>query len=179
MKKDILLIFFFVVILIVIIGGVKIESVEEHYLSNIDNITEESEIVTLEIDCHLIYDNWEILNPSLKDGNYLPEDGYILKSIDLVLRESDTVYDILLRASKHFRFQLETKGYGESKYIQGISYLYEFDCGPLSGWVFLVNGVKGDQAVSDYKLKNNDYINIVYSCDLGDDVLEENYENIR
>ena len=78
-----------------------------------------------------------------------------------------------------FRSQLETKGYGDSKYIRGISYLYEFDCGALSGWVYLVNGIKGDQSISDYKLKNNDYINIVYTCDLGDDVLEENYENIR
>ncbi|HHX78919.1 MAG TPA: DUF4430 domain-containing protein [Acholeplasmataceae bacterium] len=179
MKKDLLLIFSFVIILVILIGGVKIESVQEHYLNNIDNITNETEVITLEIDCHLIYDNWDILTPSLKEENYLPENGYVLKSTELVLREADTVYDILLRASKHFRIQLETKGYGDSKYIRGISYLYEFDCGALSGWVYLVNGIKGDQSISDYKLKNNDYINIVYTCDLGDDVLEENYENIR
>ena len=178
MKKDILLIFFLIVIVIIVVGGVKIESVEEHYLNNIDNITEESEVITLEIDCHKVFENWGNLNPSLQNG-VLPLDGYILKSVDLVLREADTVYDILLRASKYFRFHLETKGYGTSKYIRGINYLYEFDCGALSGWVYLVNGIKGDLSVSDYKLKNNDYINIVYSCDLGDDILEENYENIR
>ena len=61
MKKDLLLIFSFVIILVILIGGVKIESVQEHYLNNIDNITNETEVITLEIDCHLIYDNWDIL----------------------------------------------------------------------------------------------------------------------
>lgn len=179
MKKDFLLIFFLVVILVVLLGGVKIESIEEHYLNNIDNITEESEVITLTIDCLLVFENWNNLNPSLKEGSYLPSDGYILKSVDLVLREKDTVYDVLLRASKHFRFQLESKGYGDAKYIKGISYLYEFDCGALSGWVYLVNGKKGDVSVSEYQLQDKDYINIVYTCNLGDDVLEADYEVIR
>ena len=52
-------------------------------------------------------------------------------------------------------------------YIRGIHYLYEFSCGPLSGWMYLVNGKTTNLGCSNYPLKDGDYVEWVYTCDLG------------
>ena len=84
------------------------------------------------------------------------------------------MYDIRDRAVRHNRIQMEFQGanlnqFG-SVYIQGINYLYEFSCGPLSGWMYLVNGVFPNYGCSKYALKDGDVIEWVYTCDLGRDV---------
>lgn len=91
-----------------------------------------------------------------------------------MLREGDTVYDILSRAVRYNRIQMEFQGAEEnpfgSVYIQGLHYLYEFSCGPLSGWMYLVNGDYPDYGCSLYELEDGDAIEWVYTCDLGQDV---------
>ena len=57
-----------------------------------------------------------------------------------------------------------------SAYIEGISNLYEFDCGERSGWMYKVNGWFPNYGCSRYELKNGDKIEWVYTCDLGRDV---------
>lgn len=57
-----------------------------------------------------------------------------------------------------------------SIYIKGINYLYEFSCGPLSGWMYLVNGEFPDFGVNKYDLKDGDVIEFKYTCDLGRDI---------
>ena len=51
-------------------------------------------------------------------------------------------------------------------YVQGIGYLYEFSCGPQSGWIFTVNGEFPDRGSSDYKLSDGDQVEWKYSCSL-------------
>ena len=63
----------------------------------------------------------------------------------------------------------DENSYG-SVYIRGINYLYEFSCGPLSGWMYKVNGEYPNYGCSKYKLKDGDVIEWVYTCDLGQDV---------
>ena len=132
--------------------------------------------------------NYDDLDPALKTGDYIPSDGIILPPTEYVLRDGDTVFDILNRVVRRNRIQMEYQGADEnsygSVYIQGINYLYEFSCGPLSGWMYRVDGEFPNYGCSKYKLKDGQVIEWIYTCDLGADVGclwvgEVDYESIR
>ncbi|QVK19353.1 DUF4430 domain-containing protein [Mycoplasmatota bacterium] len=172
MKKDLVAICVVIFLLVLLFNGTKIQSVEDYYLTHIDDITEESETVFLSIKCETILNNWDDLDDSLKFEKYVPSDGVILAQTEYVLRPGDTVFDILDRATRHNRIHMEhtySTNFG-SNYIQGINHLYEFSCGPLSGWMYLVNGEFPNYGSSKYVLKDGDVIEWVYTCDLGRDV---------
>jgi len=58
-----------------------------------------------------------------------------------------------------------------SYYIEGIGNLYEFDCGPESGWMYKVNGWFPNFGCSSYPLSDGDNIVWCYTCNgLGADV---------
>ena len=174
MKKDLLAICIVILLLVFVCTGTKIQSVDDYYLTHIDDITEDSETVFLSIECGTILDNWDDLDPALRYEKYVPSDGIILERTEYVLRPKDTVYDILDRAVRYNKIQMEYQGANEnsfgSVYIQGINYLYEFSCGPLSGWMYRVNGEFPNYGCSKYELKDGDVIEWVYTCDLGRDV---------
>lgn len=174
MKKDLIAICIVVVLLIFIFSGTKIQSVDDYYLTHLDDIKEDSLTVFLSIDCSTILNNWDDLDPNLRKEKYVPSDGVILPRTEYVLRNGDTVYDILSRAVRHNKIQMEYQGANESAYgsvyIKGINYLYEFSCGPLSGWMYKVNGEFPGYGCSKYVLKDGDVIEWVYTCDLGRDV---------
>lgn len=174
MKKDLLILAFAAIIIIVLFKGTKFQSMEDYYLTHVDDITEDSQTVTFSIRCDTILDNWDRLAPELQDAKYVPADGVILPPTKYVLRPKDTVFDILNRATRHEKIQMEYQGaqdnvYG-SAYIQGINFLYEYSCGPLSGWMYRVNGAFPDYGCSRYKPKDRDVIEFVYTCDLGRDI---------
>lgn len=174
MKKDLLILAFAAIIIIVLFKGTKFQSVEDYYLTHVDDITEDSQTVTFSIRCDTILDNWDRLAPELQDEKYVPANGVILAPTKYVLRPKDTVFDILNRATRHEQIHMEYQGaqdnvYG-SAYIQGINFLYEYSCGPLSGWMYRVNGVFPDYGCSRYQPKANDVIEFVYTCDLGRDI---------
>jgi len=58
----------------------------------------------------------------------------------------------------------------ESYYVEGINYLYEFDAGYASGWMYKVNGWFPNYGCSSYYLSDGDVIEWVYTCDYGEDV---------
>lgn len=174
MKKDLLVLAFIILLISILVSGTKIQSVDEYYLTHIDDITEDSETVTISIRCDTILDNWDKLSPELKSEKYVPKDGVILKKTEYVLRSGDTIFDILDRAVRHNRIQMEFQGADknsyDSVYIKGINFLYEFSCGPLSGWMYSVNGKFPDYGVNKYKLKDGDVIEFNYTCNLGRDL---------
>ncbi|MBC8547121.1 DUF4430 domain-containing protein [Clostridiaceae bacterium NSJ-31] len=174
MKKDLLALGFVLLIVAVLLSGTKFQTVEEYYLTHIDDITPESETVTVSIECSNILKNWDDLDPSLQSEEFVPSDGVILPPTEYVLRPGDTVFDILERAVRYNKIQMEYQGADQniykSVYIQGIHYLYEFSCGPLSGWMYRVNGEFPLYGCSRYELKDGDVIEWVYTCDLGRDV---------
>ena len=125
MKKDIVVVCVIIFILAVVISGTKIQSVDDYYLTHIDEITEDSETVFLTIECKTILDNMDKLDPALKDEKYVPADGVILKRTEYVLRKGDTVFSILDRAVRHNKIHMEciyTEQFG-SIYVQGINQL--------------------------------------------------------
>ena len=173
-KKDILAALIIILLLAFVISGTKIQSVDEYYLTHIDDIPPQSATVTLSIECKTVLENLSVLGPALKAGDFVPEDGVILPCTRYVLRPGDTVYDILSRAVRYNKIQMEYQGADKnsfsSVYIKGINYLYEFSCGPLSGWMYTVNGIFPQYGCSKYELSDGDRIEWVYTCDLGRDV---------
>lgn len=174
MKKDIILILSVIIIVLFVINGTEIQSVDEYYLTHIDDIKPDSETVFISIRCDSVLNNYDELDPDLKSEEFVPSDGLILPLSEYVLREGDTVYDILSRAVRYNKIQMEYQGADKnifgSVYIQGINYLYEFSCGPLSGWMYTVNGEFPNYGCSQYKLSDGDVIEWIYTCDLGKDV---------
>ena len=174
MKKDLLVLLAILLLAALLLSGTEFQTVEEYYLTHIDDIKPDSETVFLSIRCDTVLENTENLDPALRREELLPEDGVILATTEYVLREGDTVYGLLDRAARYNRIQLEYKGTDESPfgsvYIEGIHYLYEYSCGPLSGWVYKVNGVFPNCGCSEYDLQDGDVVEWVYTCDLGRDV---------
>lgn len=175
MKKDLLAVIIAVFLVVVIACGTKIQSVDDYYLTHIDDITEDSQTVFLSIDCSTILDNWDSLDDSLKYETYVPSDGLILPLTEYVLRKDDTAFSILDRAVRYNKIHMECiyqQAFG-SVYVQGINQIYEFSCGELSGWMYKVNGVFPGYGCNKYELCDSDVIEWVYTCDLGRDVGNE------
>ena len=167
-KKDFLLLFAVVLALAVFLGGSQIQSVEEYYLAHLDDVAADSQTVTFAIDCASVFAHEKDLDPAVKP--YLPEDGIIFADAVLVLRPGDTVFDLLKRVCRAKAIQMEFQGADKNAfgtvYVQGIQYLYEFSCGPYSGWTFTVNGEMPDRGCSDFHPEDGDAIRWVYSCEL-------------
>lgn len=148
-----------------------ISSPEEYY--NGESIQKENAIgtVTLEIRCDTV--------AGKTDSEYIPEDGTILPATQFSIEEGETVYDILTEAARTYGIQVENKGSSANPhgmvYIAGINYLYEFDFGDLSGWVYHVNGVSPSRGCAEYELSDGDTVEWLYTCELGRD-LNEVYE---
>lgn len=172
MKKDLIALVVIVALIALVASGTKVQSVDDYYLTHIDDITDDSETVTISIRCDTILDNWDKLDDSLKSDKYVPADGVILPTFRAVLRKGDTVYDIFSRVTRYSKIVTDcvyTVNYS-SVYVKGINHLYEFSCGELSGWMYKVNGVFPGYGCSKYVLKDGDVIEWVYTCDLGRDV---------
>ena len=100
--------------------------------------------------------------------------GLPVTSFDI--EKGDTVYDVLTDAAQTYGLQIDARGGSKSMiYVAGINYLYEFDFGDLSGWVYHVNGISPSRNSGDYVLSDGDVIEWLYTCELGHD-LNEVYE---
>lgn len=126
---------------------------------------------TISIVCDTILNNWDDLDPA--KGSYVPSNGVILSTVSVSFTQGETVFDVLKRACSDYGIQLEyswTPLYG-SYYVEGINYLYEFDCGFESGWMYKVNGWFPNYGCSSYTLNDGDSIVWCYTCKgLGADV---------
>ena len=126
--------------------------------------------VTISISCATINSNLADLD-SAKTG-LVPADGWLLKELTVEFSEGESVFNVLQRVCKQNKIHMEfsnTPVYN-SAYIEGIGNLYEFDCGPLSGWMYSVNGWYPNYGCSRYELKAGDVICWRYTCDLGADI---------
>lgn len=129
---------------------------------------------TLEIRCDVLLDNMDLV-PKEKHS-LVPENGELLGVTEIEFKGGESVFDVfrkLLREKKlHFEY-VDASAYN-SVYIEGIGNLYEYDCGPQSGWMYSVNGVHPGLGCSAYTLADGDVIVFSYTCDLGADLGAEN-----
>lgn len=135
---------------------------------------QEDNICTITIVCDTILDNTKNLNE--EKAPFVPKDGTILPKTQVSFSEGDTVFEVLNKVCEAADIQIEysyTPMY-ESYYIEGINHLYEFDCGPESGWMYQVNGVFPNYGCSRYLPEDGDKIVWCYtSTGLGKDVGNE------
>lgn len=144
-------------LVIIILSGCSIKSADDYYSS-----TEPKGKLnaTISINCSTAV-NYK--NSKVKNAD-------ILKSYSVSFNKGDSVFDLLKRACKENKIQFEYEGEGSSVYISGINYLYEFDCGDLSGWEYSVNDKFPNVGCNAYKLKDGDNVKWLYTCDLGADI---------
>lgn len=172
MKKDFIIVVTILLLVTILFSGTKFQTVEQYELTHLDEIQANSKTITLEIESKSLVNNLELLKPNLRE--YVPADGVILQKQRFVLREGDSVFDVLQRATRHHRIHMEYQGASDnafnSAYIQGIHYLYEFSAGAQSGWMYEVNGIFPSVGVSKYELKDGDEIIFRYTTKLGEDI---------
>lgn len=100
-------------------------------------------------------------------AEHIPADGVILAEKTFPLEAGDTVLDVLTRAAKANELRMDVSGSG---YVAGIQYLYEFDYGDLSGWMYQVNGEMASVGCNQYLLQDGDVITWRYTCNMGSDL---------
>lgn len=126
---------------------------------------------TIAIYCDTILDNRDQLDTA--KAGYVPEDGVILAPVAVEFQAGETVFDVLKRVCEAYDIDIEyswTPLY-DSYYIEGIHQLYEFDCGPQSGWMYKVNEWFPNYGCSEYTLTGGESIVWCYTCNgLGADV---------
>ena len=127
-------------------------------------------LCTIEIRCDTIAGTDKLENPAV--APYIPSDGVILAACEVEYTPGESVFDILLRTTKEKNIHMEFRDDNSynGKYIEGINFLYEMDGGPLSGWMYKVNGKFPNYGCASYKVNDNDIIVWMYTCDLGMDV---------
>lgn len=105
-------------------------------------------------------------------ADVIPENGMIYPEKQVSFSEGESVFDILKREMTKEKIHLEfsENPMYKTAYIEGISNLYEFDCGELSGWMYRVNGEFPNVGCSSYFVKSGDKIEFLYSCDMGKDI---------
>ncbi|SFH82704.1 protein of unknown function [Tindallia magadiensis] len=126
--------------------------------------------VRLSVTCHTILENLEMFNPDKME--VLPRDGIIFPEKEVVFYPGESAFDVTHRELKNAGIHMEfsmTPMYN-SNYVEGIHNLYEFDTGPLSGWMYSVNGWFPNYGSSRYLLEAGDKIEWKYTCDLGRDL---------
>ncbi len=147
--------------------------------SNTNNTTQEvkpqnqntqppkAQTVSISIDCKTAIANG--LN-NKKGFTHLPSSGVILSNMIVEIKDGDTVFDVLVNATRQKGIHMEYTGSGPSTYIEGTDNLYEFDAGSESGWKYTVNGKNVNYGCGEYKVKANDVIKFSYTCNLGKDL---------
>ena len=153
-------------------NGEVIKSESSKASSSKENAKKEDVMTcTIQIRCETILENMGNLTAGKE--RFVPSNGIILATSTVEFTEGETVFDALKRVCSYAGIQLEysyTPMY-ESYYIEGINHLYEFDCGPQSGWMYKVNGWFPNYGCSGYELKDGDNIVWTYTCNgLGADV---------
>lgn len=144
---------------IVIILITNFETVESH--SSTDD-TDGEFTVTMSISCDTIKDREKV-------NSYIPDDGVILDKTEFKASKGDTVYDILMLANKKYVIPIDNTGAQGAAYIAAINYLYEFDYGDLSGWMYRVNGVLPEVGCQSYTVSDGDEIEWLYTTNIGKD----------
>lgn len=145
-------------------------AIKENSITTQSQSPTEQNTCTISISCATILNNMDKLKSSKK--SLVPSDGWILKETTVTFKNGDTVFDVLKQTCTDRKIHLEfsTSPLYNSKYIEGINNIYEFDCGSASGWMYRVNGTYNSYSCSEIKVKNGDKIQWLYTCDMGKDI---------
>ena len=152
-----------------IVGEQHPESREPVEPEDVD-VGDESFYVTLSVRVDMILHNMHMLNREKHE--LVPEDGVIFPATRVRAYEGESVFNILQREMRRARIHMASRftPIYNSAYVEAINNLYEFDVGPLSGWMYSVNGWFPNFGSSRYLLSPDDVIEWHYTVDLGRDL---------
>jgi len=136
-----------------------IKSPDEYYGKPMPPKENSTGTVTISISCDAI--------KNAGGNDYVPKDGVILPITQAEIAQGETVYDILVQAARQYKIHLDNDTASAGAYIKGIGYIYHFDFGELSGWVYSVNGETPSVGCDKYVLKDGDVIKWEYTLELG------------
>ena len=162
----------FVLILTLLCGCGKTDNVEIADTNGDGKLT-----CTLEVRCDTLLENLDRLTN--EKAALVPADGTLLAVTEVEFAGGNSVFDVFRQTmrSEKIHFEYVDASVYDSVYIEGIGNLYEFDCGPQSGWMYSVNDVYPGLGCSAYTLADGDVIVFSYTCDLGADLgAEKVYE---
>lgn len=89
----------------------------------------------------------------------------ILSTTNVTLQQGDTDLTVTQRILKAKGIPISVRGSGASAYVEGINNEFEFDHGPMSGWIAYVNGKKIDRSAGSVAVKKGDQVVWKYSTD--------------
>lgn len=160
---------------VIIIGGAIFSifffmnfSSADNYYGKTEEVTGAKITTTISINCDTIKESGK---------EHVPDDGVILPETTITVTDGASAYEQLVSACKTYSIQLETEGTAKDAYVAGLAYIYEYDFGDLSGWMFKVNGTFADVGCGSIKLKEGDKVEWVYTTDLGKDVGDDSFTN--
>lgn len=151
-----------VAVALVIVIKVDFRSADDYY--NGQPVEKENPVgsVTLTIRCDTIAE--------ISDSDIVPADGIILAETEFSISDNESVFDLLCEAARAYKIHVDSTGAGGMVYVSGISNIYEFDFGDLSGWVYRVNGEAPSVGCGEYVLHDTDTVEWLYTRDLGNDL---------
>ncbi|MEG0260136.1 MAG: DUF4430 domain-containing protein, partial [Lysinibacillus sp.] len=91
-----------------------------------------------------------------------------LPSSQIEVKTGETALDVLKRATTLNGIALKVRDTNYGLYVEGINGLSEFDRGPLSGWMYRVNGVFPNMSAGYFTVKAGDRIEWLYTTNLGE-----------
>lgn len=143
------------VLLILCINNLDIQSAGSYYAPQATKATPIGS-VTLSIRCDTV----------VGQAEHIPANGVILPETAFPIARGDTAISLLTEAARTHSLRMDMSG----GYVSGIQYLYEFDFGDLSGWIYQINGQTASVGADQYILQDGDHIAWRYSCDMGNDL---------
>lgn len=87
---------------------------------------------------------------------------------EMKIKKGETAFSLLERTGLNLRTSRHPVYSGV--YVEAIEDFGEFDDGPLSGWMYRVNGKFPDYSSSLYKIKDGDILEWLYTRELGEDI---------
>ncbi|GEM_PF-2397888 len=115
--------------------------------------------------CHIVIECKKLVgNDDIEPGyeDLVPSTGYILRGVDIEIKDGDTVYDVLKKAGKEYNFIINVEQTQFDAYIAGIAGLDEKICGEESGWKYKVNGSYPGKSCAKVKVSDGDKVVWVY-----------------
>ena len=126
--------------------------------------------ITLSVTAETLLNNMHLLGREKHE--LIPEDGIIFPASIVRVYAGESVFNVLQREMRYARIHMAARftPIFDSAYVEAINNIYEFDAGPLSGWMYRVNGVFPNFGSSGYILSPGDIVEWLYTVDLGRDI---------
>jgi len=120
---------------------------------------------TIAVTCHELVADPSLLNSDKQE--FVPRDGFILPVTPVSFFPEEDACNLLMRTLRvsGIRIEIDKVPGTEDYYIKSINNLYEMDAGPLSGWLYKVNGEILDYSCSAYFLQEGDTLEFFYTED--------------